>query len=331
MPDTPAPAYHEPLNSGQIVEWLVWAALVQHSTLPAHVFLPLSDRGVDGILRRPADDAMVAIQVKGSVFSPHQGPYLHIHVHDWALQDPTVRWVFALHYREGPSLDPHVLCTDTATILRLGAPEEHNGHRTLRIDTTVPDHPDSPWAGSFIQLADLADHLLPPLTAELRATVLPPPVVKDHHEKVFIGSLAEVEVMRLLSEIPELNVFKSFPDMELTEYIVRQTPSGRMRGIQVKCTELDGPESTGTFHVRGRDLMAPTTALVAVLGWRHDLGAFDDQALLFPAAKVQELCHHEGPNWGGGFSPRPKGPTRWDPYRIARSDLGHAVLRSLAP
>ena len=71
--------------------------------------------------------------------------------------------------------------------------------------------------------------------------------------------------MRLLSVVPELNVFKSFPDIELTEYITRRSPDGAMRGIQVKCVGLDGPDDGGAFFVSDRDLAAPTTALLAVL------------------------------------------------------------------
>ena len=48
-------------NIGQVVEWLVWATLVVQSREVVHLFLPLADPGVDGILRRPADDAMVPL------------------------------------------------------------------------------------------------------------------------------------------------------------------------------------------------------------------------------------------------------------------------------
>lgn len=58
---------------GQVVEWLVWAAIVGHSERTTHVFLPLDDRGVDGIVRRVEDEAMCAVQVKGRTSLRHRG------------------------------------------------------------------------------------------------------------------------------------------------------------------------------------------------------------------------------------------------------------------
>jgi hypothetical protein len=37
---------------GQVTEWLVWSALVVGSSGDLHVFLPLDDRGIDGIVHR---------------------------------------------------------------------------------------------------------------------------------------------------------------------------------------------------------------------------------------------------------------------------------------
>ncbi|MFI5313836.1 MAG: hypothetical protein ACHQ06_06740, partial [Candidatus Dormibacteria bacterium] len=79
---------------GQVVEWLVWANLVAHSRAPVHLFLPLDDRGVDGILRRPVDDVMVPLQVKGRTRQTH-GHHLDLEIHEWSLQDQSVRWIIA--------------------------------------------------------------------------------------------------------------------------------------------------------------------------------------------------------------------------------------------
>jgi hypothetical protein len=43
---------HETLAAGQVFEFRVWAALTEQSRGQLHVFLPLSDRGIDGLVHR---------------------------------------------------------------------------------------------------------------------------------------------------------------------------------------------------------------------------------------------------------------------------------------
>jgi hypothetical protein len=79
---------------GQVIEWLAWSAIVGYSERIMHVFLPLDDRGVDGIARRVDDDAMCAIQVKGrtSLFTGE----LQVVLRGVALADENVTVVVAL-------------------------------------------------------------------------------------------------------------------------------------------------------------------------------------------------------------------------------------------
>src|SRR5438105_4900608 len=49
---------------GQTGEFLVWARLVSQSGGGLHVFLPLLDRGIDGLIHRLDDGAYLAVQVK---------------------------------------------------------------------------------------------------------------------------------------------------------------------------------------------------------------------------------------------------------------------------
>jgi hypothetical protein len=141
----------------------------------------------------------------------------------------------------------------------------------------------------------------------------------------WIGALAEVEVMRLLSRMPELNVFKSFPDIELSEYITRRSPDGAMQGIQVKCVGLDGPHDYGAFRVSARNLAAPTNAVMIVLAWRHDLSQFDDRALLFPARRMVELGSKSEDSWMGFFHPHPSRRTKFTDVTVLREDVGRLV------
>ncbi|HZK72958.1 MAG TPA: hypothetical protein VFD88_03045, partial [Clostridia bacterium] len=51
--------------AGQVAEFKVWAEMVRQSLGGLHVFLPVRDLGIDGVVHRLADGAYFAIQVKG--------------------------------------------------------------------------------------------------------------------------------------------------------------------------------------------------------------------------------------------------------------------------
>jgi hypothetical protein len=233
------------------------------------MFLPLDDRGVDGILRRPADDAMVPLQVKGRT-RPASGAHLDLEIADWSLGDEPVRWILTLLEPGATALLPAALLVDTASIRQLATPcVGDGGEPAHRVACPLPPPSHNPWAPFACLTSELADCVLPPLRAAAPAFAEEAAQLVSPAQAHWMGALAEVEVMRLLSVVPELNVFKSFPDIELTEYITRRSPDGAMRGIQVKCVGLDGPDEGGAFFVSDRDLATPTTALLVVLAWRR--------------------------------------------------------------
>src|SRR2546423_13909116 len=51
--------------SGQVFEDRIWALLMEQSRGHLHVFRPLLDRGVDGLLHRLSDGAYIPVQAKG--------------------------------------------------------------------------------------------------------------------------------------------------------------------------------------------------------------------------------------------------------------------------
>ncbi len=303
----------------------MWAALLTHSRSTVHMFLPLDDRGVDGILRRPADDAMVPLQVKGRT-RPAAGAHLDLEIADWSLRDEPVRWILTLLEPGTTALLPAALLVDTASIRQLATPcVGDGGEPAHRVACPLPPPPHNPWAPFACLTSELADRVLPPLPAGAPAFAEEPAQLVSPAQAHWMGALAEVEVMRLLSVVPELNVFKSFPDIELTEYITRRSPDGAMRGIQVKCVGLDGPDEGGAFFVSDRDLATPATALLVVLAWRRDLRAFDDYALLLPAGRLKELGHRSEGRWVGVFHPRPKRVSRFANVTVRREDIGQLV------
>ena len=315
-----------PRATGQIVEWLVWVNLVAAGPGTVHLFLPLDDRGVDGILRRPADDTVVALQVKGH-HQPDDGSYLDVEITDWSLDDHGLRYILTMLTPNSLALAPTALLVDAQTIRKLATPIVTEGEHRYRIDSPMPPPPGGLWAPYAVNVAELVMHLLPP--AAPAEQVAPPAPVHREAEPHWMGALAEAEVMRLLSDMRLLNVFKAFPDLELTEYLVRHVDTGAMRGIQVKCVGLDGPRDGGMFHVSKHDLAVPTSAFMVVLGWRRDIEDFDELALLFPAARMKELASNAAESWVGKFHPRPAKPARFDDFRVARKDVGRLVVEGL--
>src|SRR5438094_2938755 len=99
---------------GQAGEFLVWATLVAQSGGRLHVFLPLLDRGIDGLIHRLDDGAYLAIQVKTkSVVSHAEAPFALNESHLFT-PDQLVIGVFL----EGDRLGPYALVVDAATIKR---------------------------------------------------------------------------------------------------------------------------------------------------------------------------------------------------------------------
>src|SRR5690348_9282336 len=51
--------------SGQVFEFRLWAELTEQSRGALHVFLPMTDRGIDALVHRLTDDTYISIQAKG--------------------------------------------------------------------------------------------------------------------------------------------------------------------------------------------------------------------------------------------------------------------------
>jgi hypothetical protein len=311
-----------PRSTGQIIEYLVWINLMAGATRPVHVFLPLDDRGVDGILRRPDDDSMVALQVKG-VTKPRSEPYLNIDVLDESLDDNGVRYVLTLADPGGLTLHDTCLVLDAATIRKHGVPGHTHMGRHHKVDTVLPPPPTSPYAPYATSTRNLADHLLPQLTTPPTPTHPPD---EGYERREWMGNLAEVEVMRLLSGEPSHNVFKSFPDIELVEYITRDQTTGALTAIQVKCVRLDTATSHGIFHIRASSIDHAPNTMAIVLGWREDLQDFDDQALLFPVSRMRDLASlQEDGYWMGVFDPRPTYHARFGETQLPRAEVAARI------
>ena len=93
------------LASGQVAEFKVWGELVRQSMGGLHVFLPLRDEGIDGVLHRLSDGLYVAVQVKGRMSLTPAGQAAH----DMVDGREYLTAAFALHAGGGSRWAPFLV------------------------------------------------------------------------------------------------------------------------------------------------------------------------------------------------------------------------------
>src|SRR5438876_211904 len=116
------------LAAGQVAEFKVWAELVRQSRGGLHVFLPLRDLGIDGVLHRLVDGAYVALQVKGRTSLTAAGQ-VHITVTASSLVDDEALIIATLI--DGSELGRFVLVVSEAEFRRLAAHDLVGGREYL--------------------------------------------------------------------------------------------------------------------------------------------------------------------------------------------------------
>jgi hypothetical protein len=216
-------------RTGQIAEFLVWTALMESS--PLHVFLPLRDQGIDGIVRIPGTDIAAAIQVK----SRHvlRDGKIHLLVRDHELRDRRAVIVAVVLDAAGRTLRDTAICVDVPTFIDLGFRRDGVDHGD---QATIPFPPDaaSRWYQFAVHLDDLAQRVFPALTDLSVVAPSPPPSRRPPLVGGDVGYRTEARLIALLAEDARLNVFKAFPDLEMVEYCARHVSTGGIAGIQVK-------------------------------------------------------------------------------------------------
>jgi hypothetical protein len=319
---------------GQVIEWLVWSSIVGHSGRTTHVFLPLDDRGVDGIVRRVDDEAMCAVQVKGRT-SIAYGEIRTV-VRRTSLDDPNITFVVALLDPTTISLGETVYVMGADTVLRLGSPS--NGPNGAEIELRLPYQPraQSKWAPYACRLPEIVDHLFPsvgvsPPPRPVAAPLAEPAVPAPPRQRELLGHLAELEVMRLLGEPPTLNTFKSFPDLEEAEYLVRHRPSGTIRGIQVKCLIVPDAESRGGVDFHGPSFAPSSITDAVILAWREDINGFDTTAWIIPTIDIPTLVTTDRYTFRLPLRIAADRPMRTDPYRVERARIPALIEARATP
>jgi hypothetical protein len=134
------PHWHhgQTLAAGQVAEFKVWAELVRQSMGGLHVFLPLRDVGIDGVLHRLQDGAYIPVQVKGRTSLTPAGQ-VHITVTASSLVDDGALIIATVI--DGAELGRMVLVVDERDFRRLAARQGladrlalHKGRASIRSD-----------------------------------------------------------------------------------------------------------------------------------------------------------------------------------------------------
>src|SRR5438105_2610368 len=270
--------------AGQVAEFKVWAELVRQSFGGLHVFLPLRDRGIDGVVHRLSDGAYIALQVKGRTSLTAAGQ-VHITVTASSLVDDEALMVATLV--DGPDLGAFVLVVAEADFRRLAVHNTVAGREFLTAAFQLHAGGESRWAPFLVPRDRLAERL----GVEAAVEGLPPAGVVDRAAEGFVG---EAEVIRRLAEVDSLALFRPFPDLETVEVLARHVSSRRYLGLQVKTAGWVSAQSEARVYVRRSSFRASASTSVCVLGWERPSREFARDCLLIPSLDIEGLARVEG-------------------------------------
>jgi hypothetical protein len=227
------------LAVGQVAEWLVWTRLVATSGGDLHVFLPLDDRGVDGIVHRISTDSFARVQVKGRSVQRYRG--IEVQVREDELADDRAVVVAVDVDLPTARLGAYALVVDVPAFRDLAHRHVDRDRVAYDAEVTMPPPPGSPWAPWCVTVDEIGGRLLPP--AAVPAAAVPHDAVAGKR----LGYRAEMEFLRRAADCERLNVFKAFPDLEPNEYLLYDIESREIAGIQVKSVTF--PAGAGEAQV----------------------------------------------------------------------------------
>ena len=318
MVERDAPWHHgQTLAAGQVAEFKVWAELVRQSMGGLHVFLPLRDVGIDGVLHRLADGAYLPLQVKGRTSLTPAGQ-VHITLTASSLVDDEAFLVATLV--DGPDLGRMVLVATEAEFRRLAVHDVVDGREYLTAAFAMHEGGDSRWTPFLVPREGLADRFgarerLAQEAAAESATV-------DRRSEGFLG---EAEVIRRLAEVESIALFRPFPDLETVEVLAWSVTTRRFAGLQVKTSSFDEANVENRVYLRRSSFRPAPTTYVCVLGWDRDARRFADDCLLIPSRDIEAVTRIEGGFVVLEVEPGSKRHRRLDAYRLPLADLGPGV------
>lgn len=318
--------------AGQLFEFRIWSELIAQSRGALHVFLPLLDRGLDGVVHRLTDGAYLAIQCKSR--AALRDSMLNIVVRADSLVDDSA-WVVAGLNTLDSGLGPIVLAVPVAEFRKLAAIEHAAGFEWYQASFSMHPHA-SRWERWLVPREQLATVFLGGSvgvgwgfwTADLEVETVES-LAPASRETGWVGYLGESEVIRRLAERAELDLFRPFPDLETVEVLCRDNRGATSRwcGLQVK-TGVVASSPPRRVHVtfRRASFRPAASTYAVVLAWMPDAGAFHGECLLVPTEELGGVAAADGSALELVWEPRSPRRTVLDPYRVRLEELGSLVL-----
>src|SRR5258708_27513950 len=306
------------LAAGQVAEFKVWSELIRQSAGGLHIFLPLRDRGIDGVVHRLHDGFYASVQVKARTELTPAGQ-VHITVTESSLADDSALVVATLV--DGDRLGSMVLVVDEATFRRLAAHDLVAGRVYLTAAFEMRTNGRSRWAPYLVPRDRLAERFG---STGLEADEGGGDLELRVSDRGAIGFLGEAEVIRRLAEAESLRLFRPFPDLQTVEVLVQHAGSKRFLGLQVKTSGWDATTVENRVHLRRSSFRPGPSTYVSVLGWDRDRRSFAEACLLIPSLEVPELARVEGEWMVLELEPGAEHHRRLDLYRLQLALLGKA-------
>jgi hypothetical protein len=297
-----------------VFEFRLWALLTEQSRGQLHVFLPLADRGIDALIHRRTDDVYIPVQAKGR--SALMDGEVHLVVWADSLRDDRALVVSGLVAEGG--LGPTMLVVPEGDFKRLAELSTWDGRPVYSMGFAMNPHSDSRWLPYLVPTDRLAERfgITVAETAEVEVAG------SDREWRSDLGFLGESEVIRLLAQDGELNLFRAFPDLETSELVVLQLVSRRVLGLQIKTVSVDAANPAATVSVLASSFRPSPTTLFVVLAWLKNEQRFHDECLLIPADELRSL--REPSELGGHLS------FDWHPGSRKQSQLDRFRTHPLA-
>lgn len=306
--------------AGQVMEFRVWTELIQQSRGMLHVFLPLLDRGLDGVIHRLSDRAYIPVQVKGRGKAVEG--MVEIVIRGDSLVDDRALIIAGL--LAGDGLGPTLLVVDERTFKELAARSVAGGVEVFSAAFSMHPTEATHWRPYLLARESLAERVLgfgvmPPGVESVGIEVGLEP--QDRHNQ-WLGFLGEAEVVRRLAENPRLDLFRPFPDLEMVEVLARNNVTRNFAGFQVKAAIPAAQYGEAHIHIRKATFVADPRTWVLGLAWLPDGGRFADECLVVPTAALPRVAVDGGDRYVLNFHPQSPEPTRIDMFRHSLATLG---------
>jgi hypothetical protein len=308
--------------SGQVFEFRLWAALTEQSRGQLHVFLPMSDRGIDGMVHRLSDGAYIPVQAKGR--SEVKNGYVHLVVPAGSIADDSVLIVSGLTIDGG--LGPALLVIPAADFRRHAELSVDLGRPVYAMAFPMNVRANSLWEPWLVPSERLVERFGVP------ADVLAPAVAEElaSFASSDRGFLGETEVIRLLAEAEDLNLFRPFPDSETAELLVRHRTNKRVIGLQIKTVTVDAEHTRPTVNVSVSSFRPAPTTYFTVLVWLAGEGRFHENFLMFPSERLLDFARQDKGHYKFELRPGSTSPGPLKRYRRPLAELRKATEDLLA-